>query len=109
MTDQKRNRSPLHIVLAGNKLTNDPGLIDALKAFNNVSLIHIEKELSGLCLLRSADVLILECGNLDAEADFLDGWRRLRNEVPDLSVVLINGGLTQATIAAAFSEGCQDY
>ena len=34
---------------------------------------------------------------------------RLKEEFPDLCIVLVDGGLSQKQIAAAFKEGIKDY
>ena len=110
MSDQEMKNERLHFALAGEKVTKDYNLIDVLKAQHHVSLINTLGELSDVLFLRSVNVIVMEWNcNRSLEGDLLKCLRKLRTEFPGLCIVLVNGGITQTKIAAAFSEGVRDY
>jgi len=110
MTDQENKNERLHFALAGEKVTKDYNLIDVLKVQHHVSLINTLGELSDVLFLRSVNVIVMEWNcTRSFEGDLLECLRKLKTEFPKLCIVLVNGGITQTKIAAAFSEGVRDY
>jgi len=96
-----------HICLAGRTVCNDWSLIQSLKSQHQVTIVERIRLLSRNSILETADVLVLDCG-----ASHGLGLRIvpfLKKYHPRLCVVLVDGGLTQRQIAAAFREGARDY
>ena len=96
-----------HICLAGAVVSNDWPLIQRLKAKHQVTVVERVRLLSRNSILAKVDVLVLDC----SESCGL-GLRLLpflKKFFPKLRIVLVDGGLTQQQIAAAFSQGAQDY
>ena len=96
-----------HICLAGPTVSSDWLLIQNLKSQNQVTLVEHVRLLSRNSVLLKVDVLILECKENGGLGLRIVSF--LKRYFPELCVVLVNGGLTQKQIAAAFREGVQDY
>ncbi len=96
-----------HICLAGRTVSNDWPLIRSLKTQHQVTVVERVRLLSRNAILAKADVLVLDCS--ESQGLGLRILPFLKRYFPELSVVLVDGGLTQQQIAAAFREGVQDY
>ena len=97
----------LHVCLAGPKVTNDWGLIQSLRSRYLVTLLERIELLVRRSFLSGTHLLVLDCSeNAELLSEVLP---RLKEEFPDLCVVLVDGGLSQKQIAASFKEGVQDY
>jgi DNA-binding NarL/FixJ family response regulator len=96
-----------HVCLAGAGVSNNWSLIDPLKRNNQVTVIENVRMLFANSILATANVLVLDCG--DEPRWGLGAVRGLRQVYPDVSIVLVNGGLSPAEIAEAFRDGVRDY
>jgi DNA-binding NtrC family response regulator len=96
-----------HICLAGRTVSNDWPLIQRLKPQHQVTLVERVRFLSRNSILAKTDVLVLDCS--ESEGLGLRILPFLKKYFPALCVVLVDGGLTQKQIAAAFQEGAKDY
>jgi DNA-binding response OmpR family regulator len=97
----------LHVCLAGPVVTGDYGLLDALKAHHEVSLVADPTRLDRSPLLDLSDVLVLDASGLCSLLRPL--LRSLRQRHPALPIVLVDGNLTEHDKADAFSIGVLDY
>ncbi|MGH7491706.1 MAG: response regulator [bacterium] len=96
-----------HICLAGRLVSSDWLLIQGLKAQHQVTLIEQINVLSQNLVLAQVNVLVL-----DVSANQRLGLRLLsfiKRRFPKLCIVLVDGGLTQQQVIAAFKKGAQDY
>lgn len=90
-------------------MTEDWDLIRVLKVDCSVTLtdgIH-ESMTNVFCRCGVKNLLVLDSGG--AVEQSLRTIRWLRDTVPELVIVLVDGGLTQQEIADAFREGIRDY
>jgi DNA-binding NtrC family response regulator len=91
----------------GPNLSNDRALADLLKSRHPVTLVDRLDHLFGSPLLQTMDVLVLECAaHVESALGFV---RTLKDRLPQLVVVLINGGISQMQLATAFHQGIRDY
>lgn len=97
----------LHVCLAGRKVSNDWGLIQSLRSRYLVTLLERVEHLVRSSFLIRAHLLVLDCSESAKLASQV--LPRLKEDFPDLCVVLVDGGLSQKQIAAAFKEGVKDY
>ena len=96
-----------HVCLAGRKVSNDWRLIQSLRSRCLVTLVERVELLVQRSFLSRTHLLVLDCS---ASAELVPQvLPRLKEEFPDLCVVLVDGGLSQKEIAAAFKEGVKDY
>ena len=96
-----------HVCLAGAGVSNNWSLIEPLKRSHQVTVVERSAMLYANSILSTAGVLVLDCGDRPERGPA--AVRALRLLYPDLSIVLVNGGLTPGEIATAFREGVQDY
>ncbi len=97
----------LHVCLAGRKVSNDWGLIQSLRSRYLVTLLERVELLVRRSFLNRPHLLVLDCSeSAELVSQVLP---RLKEEFPDLCIVLVDGGLSQKQIAAAFKEGVKDY
>jgi DNA-binding response OmpR family regulator len=96
-----------HVCLAGSSVCNNWALIESLKRHYQVTVIENSDLLLRNSILSTVDVLILD-GEEGGEIG-METLRALRCRNRGVCVVLVNGGLTQNEIAAAFREGVRDY
>lgn len=97
----------LHVCLAGRKVSNDWGLIQSLRSRYLVTLLERVELLVRRSFLNRPHLLVLDCSeSAELVSQVLP---RLKEEFPDLCIVLVDGGLSQKQIAAAFKEGIKDY
>jgi DNA-binding NarL/FixJ family response regulator len=96
-----------HICLAGRTVSNNWSLIEPLKKQAQVTVVEPIDLLLRNAVLSTVSVLVLDC--TDGGAVGIEALRALKRTYPRLCVVLVNGGLTQNEIAAAFREGARDY
>jgi DNA-binding response OmpR family regulator len=95
------------VCLAGPVITNNRALVDALKARHEVTLVTDNTRLQGSQILALSDVLVLDAsGSGGALRPLL---RSLRQSLPELPIVLVDGGLTEHEKAEAFNLGVLDY
>jgi DNA-binding response OmpR family regulator len=105
--EEERPIAAFHVCLAGSSVSNNWALIESLKRHYQVTVIETFDLLLRNSILSTVDVLLLDCeegGELAIET-----LRTLKRRHRGLCVVLVNGGLTQNEIAAAFREGVRDY
>lgn len=96
-----------HVCLAGQNLTNNWVLIQKLKAHHQVTLVERVRLVSRNSVLTTADVLIVDCGRSQGLGLRLVPLAKKYH--PRLQVILVDGGLSQMEIAAAFRQGARDY
>jgi DNA-binding NtrC family response regulator len=96
-----------HICLAGQAVSNDWPLIHRLKAQHQVTVVERVRLLSRNSILDKVDVLVLDCS--ESHGLGLKILPFLKKYFPELCIVLVDGGLTQPQIAAAFRQGARDY
>lgn len=96
-----------HVCLAGRLVSNDWNLIQSLNSRYLVTLMERVDLLDRRSTLQDTQLLVLDCSR-DAEAA-LESLTRLKREFPELCVLLVDGGLSQRQIAAAFKQGAKDY
>ncbi|MCB1018501.1 MAG: hypothetical protein H6509_15205 [Bryobacterales bacterium] len=96
-----------HICLAGAGVTNNWSLIEPLKRTNQVTVVERFRMLFANSILATANVLVLDCSEEPERG--VGAVRGLRRLYPDVAIVLVNGALSPAEIAAAFREGVKDY
>jgi DNA-binding NtrC family response regulator len=96
-----------HVCLAGSSVSNNWTLIESLKRRYQVTVIETLDLLLRNSILSTVDVLLLDCE--EGGAVGIETLQALRRRHQGLCVVLVNGGLTQNEIAAAFREGVRDY
>jgi DNA-binding NtrC family response regulator len=96
-----------HVCLAGSSVTNNRVLIESLKRDHQVTVIESLDLLLRNSILSTVDVLLLD-GEEGGQVG-IETLRALLHSRRGLCVVLVNGGLTQNEIAAAFREGVRDY
>lgn len=96
-----------HICLAGQAVSNDWALIQQLKRRHQVTVVERLRLLSRNSILAKADVLVMD--SRENKRFSLKVLAFLKKHFPFLCVVLVNGGLTQKQIAAAFRAGVKDY
>jgi CheY-like chemotaxis protein len=96
-----------HVCLAGTMVSNHWGLIQALRSRYAVTLLE-QVDLLGQCtFLKSTHLLVLDCSRNAQTA--LQVLPQVTQELPDLCVVLVDGGISQKQIARAFEDGARDY
>ena len=96
-----------HVCLAGRLVSNDWDLIRNLRSKYLVTLVDKVDSLARRSMLKEIQILVLDCSrNADTALECLS---RLKQEFPNLCMVLVDGGLTQMQIATAFTEGVTDY
>ena len=95
------------VCLAGRKVSNDWSLIQALKMRHAVILVDRVEDLSDRRLLAMTRVLVLDATASNGAA--LGQLPALRQAHPVLCVLLVDGGLDQSQLAAAFRDGARDY
>ena len=97
----------LHVCLAGRKVSNDWGLIQSLRSRYLVTLLERVELLVRRSFLNRPHLLVLDCSeSAELVSQVLP---RLKEEFPDLCIVLVDGGLSQKQIAAAFKDCVKDY
>ena len=98
----------LHVCLAGRLVSNDWELIRRLRSRYLVTLMdNVDFLVRRSVLLKETQLLVLDCSrSLDATLECLP---QLKREFSDLCLILVDGGLSQAQIAAAFEAGARDY
>jgi DNA-binding NtrC family response regulator len=97
----------IQVCLAGRKVSSDWGLIQSLRSRCLVILVERVELLVQPSFLNRTHLLVLDCsGSAEVVPQVLP---RLKEELPNLSVVLVDGGLSQKQIAGAFKEGVKDY
>jgi DNA-binding response OmpR family regulator len=96
-----------HVCLAGPAIANNQALIDALTMHHEVSLVIDRVRLEHSRSLDSSDVLVLDAAGIRATLHSL--IQSLRRRRPDVPIVLVDGGLSEAEKADAFSLGVRDY
>lgn len=98
----------LHVCLAGRLVSNDWELIRSLRSRYLVTLMdNVDFLARRGSMLKETQLLVLDCSrSVDAALACLP---RLKQEFPDLCMVLVDGGLNQLQIASAFKEGVKDY
>ena len=105
-----RKKHFAHICLTGEKVTLDGQLINGLNVRHRVTLTKSEHLLSDSSLLRTVDILVLDCNNFETlNSDLITFLKKVKAAFPRLCTVVINGGLSQQDIAGAFQEGISDY
>lgn len=97
----------LHACLVGPKVSSDTQLADLLRIRHRITSVARVDELLKNPLLGSVDVLVIECTDqIEACLEFL---APLKRKIPDLIVILVDGGLSQSQLARAFRDGATDY
>jgi hypothetical protein len=96
-----------HVYLAGRKVSNDWQLIQSVRSRCLVTLVERVDLLAQPGLLSGAHLLVLDCSGSPQLVPVV--LPRLKEQFPDLCVLLVDGGLSQKEIAAAFKEGVKDY
>jgi DNA-binding NtrC family response regulator len=100
----------LNIGLVGQKVSDERTLVGELKSRHRVTLMKHEHALVDYSILDALDVLVLDCGEIKTLGmGILQFLKHLKLKFLGLSVVLVNGSITQKEIAAAFQEGVIDY
>jgi DNA-binding NtrC family response regulator len=100
----------LHIALTGDKITRDWELIQELKLSYPVTLINQEQLAADNSLLGLMSAIIIDCtDHPDIETHLLPVLKKWKKGLPELNIVLVDGGLTPEQIALAFHEGARDY
>jgi DNA-binding response OmpR family regulator len=105
--EEQRPSTAFHVCLAGSSVSNNWALIESLKRHYQVTVIETFDLLLRNSILSTVNVLLLDCeegGEVGIET-----LRTLKRRHRGLCTVLVNGGLTQNEIAAAFREGARDY
>jgi DNA-binding NarL/FixJ family response regulator len=70
----------------------------------------MEHLLSDSSVLKTVDILVLDCNSLaKLRTDLITFLRKIKAAFPRLCTVVINGGLSQQDIAEAFGVGISDY
>jgi DNA-binding response OmpR family regulator len=105
--EEERPCDAFHVCLAGSSVSNNWALIESLKRNYQVTVIETYDLLLRNAVLSTVDVLLLDCE--EGSEVGIETLRALRRRHPEVCVVLVNGGLTQNEIAAAFREGVRDY
>jgi DNA-binding NtrC family response regulator len=95
-----------HVCLVGSQVSADWALIAALKRRHQVTVAESIQMLRANPLLRSVDVLALECTPASPAARIV---RQLRAWQPDLCIVLVGEAIPQNEVAEAFREGALDF
>jgi len=88
-------------------VTDDWELIRRLRRRYLVTLMERVELLAQQDDLENTHLLVLDCSRSAKLA--LDCLVRLKEAYPDLCVLLVDGGLSQTQIAAAFRDGVKDY
>jgi DNA-binding NtrC family response regulator len=105
-----RKKHFAHICLTGKKVSLDWQLINGLNVRHRVTLTKPEHLLSDSSVLRTVDILVLDCNNFEMlRFDLITFLKKVKAAFPKLCTVVINGGLSQQAIAGAFREGISDY
>lgn len=105
-----REKHFAHICLTGKRITLDWQLINGLNDRHRVTLTKPEHLISDSSVLKTVDVLVLDCNSFkNLSADLITFLRKVKEAFPGLCTVVINGGLSQQDIAGAFREGICDY
>lgn len=97
----------LHVYLVGPVVTNNQDLVRALCGRHAVTLVADQGQLDNHRMLDSSDILLLDAVGIRASLNLI--LRSLRIRRPALPVVIVDGGLSDAEKADAFSLGVVDY
>lgn len=99
----------LHIVISGNRICSNHSLIDHLSQNHVVTLskMPLNKAIQEESVLDKADVLFIEHSNI--EGDVHTCLKGVQFMYPQVTIILLNGKLTQDQIAEAFRAGAADY
>jgi hypothetical protein len=97
----------LHVCLAGPGIAGHRALIDELRIRHEVTLVSDQTRLERSWILDTSHVLVLDAAGI--RATFRSLLRSLRQRRPELPIVLVDGGLSDAEKADAFSLGVLDY
>jgi hypothetical protein len=105
-----RKKHFAHICLTGKKVTLDWQLISGLNVRHCVTLTKLEHLFSNSSVLRTVDILVLDCNNFETlKSNLITFLKKVKAAFPRLCIVVINGGLSQKDIAGAFGQGISDY
>lgn len=107
ISEGERSLPVFHACLAGPTLSEDYALIRRLLPAHQVTVVRSALHAMHNALLETVDVLVLECKERPAEV--LSLVPELHRRLPALPVMLIDGGITQEQIAAAYCDGARDY
>jgi hypothetical protein len=102
---QARNIS--HVCLAGRLVSNDWELIRRLRPRYLVTLMDRVDLVAQQNYLRGTQLLVLDCS--ESAKPVLDCLSWLKRVHRSLCILLVDGGLSQQEIAAAFGNGVKDY
>jgi DNA-binding response OmpR family regulator len=101
-----------HILLAGTLLSEDWALIRSLKVHHIVTLIESfdAARIVPDDLLQSVALIAIDCTGRTGELrQILRSIKSLRNRLPGVIIVLIDGQLDQTQVIRAFRAGIRDY
>jgi DNA-binding NtrC family response regulator len=96
-----------HVCLAGNTVSNNWRLIQALRSRFAVTLLEHVEQLVECAFLKNTHLLVLDCSRNEQAA--LRILPLVTGDLPELCVVLVDGGISQKQIAHAFEDGVKDY
>ena len=97
----------MHVGIVGPRLSRDMELLTRLSSTHLVTVTHLRDAFSGLSVMETLDVLVLEANAGRDELTHVVA--QLRQRHPRMTLVLVNGGLTQLEIAELFRLGLADY
>ena len=97
----------MHVGIVGPRLARDTELLGRLSGTHLVTISHSRDAFAGFAAIAMVDVLVLEA-HADRD-DLTQLVARLRQQYPQLTLVLVDGGLTQLEIAELFRLGVADY
>lgn len=100
----------MHVGIVGPRLARDTELLARLSGTHLVTISHSRDAfagLAGLAAMALFDVLVLEANA--GRDDLTHLVAHLRQQDPQLTLVLVDGGLTQLEIAELFRLGVADY
>lgn len=101
-----------NIVLAGTLLSQDWALIQSLKVHHIVTLIESfdAARIVPDHLLQSVALIAIDCTGRTRELrPILRSIKSLRNRLPEVIIVLIDGQLDQTQVIQAYRAGIRDY
>ena len=96
-----------HVCLAGQAVSKDWDLIQTLRSRYAVTLLEQVDRLRQCEFLKNTHLIVLDCSRNAQTA--LRVLPRLTEELPELCVVLVDGGISQQQVASAFEDGVKDY
>jgi CheY-like chemotaxis protein len=97
----------MHVGIVGPRLSRDIELLTRLSSTHLVTITPLHDARASPAVMDIIDVLVLEA---NASADAVTGIvTALRQRYPRITLVLVNGGLTQLEIAELFRLGVVDY